>query len=60
MEIEFTESEIEALHSAIGNIPPMNSFKGQVPINSHTLSAWQKLCEARSDIFRQRFKEENK
>ena len=24
MEIEFTESEIEALHSAIGNIPPMN------------------------------------
>jgi hypothetical protein len=57
MKIELTELEIEALHTAIGNIPPMNSFKGQKPINSDTISAWQKLCEARHKIFRQEFKE---
>tara|TARA_R100001440_G_scaffold25946_1_gene42214 strand:+ start:1665 stop:1847 length:183 start_codon:yes stop_codon:yes gene_type:complete len=60
MTIELTESEIEALHSAIGNIPPMGSFKGQKPITPDTLSAWQKLCEARNNIFRQKFNEENK
>ena len=56
-DIKFTEEEILSLHEAISNIPPMNSYKGQKPLSKHTYSAWQKLCEARTNIFRQKFEE---